>query len=178
MLYVVSNIVGDMWFIYSCDTRDTSLHATLGSLLVFIFCVYTLGTGGWCCCFCIVMYQCVNSALTCFSPAENSCVPLQHPLYLLVDCCSVSFGIMSNNSAIIFNTAWWVPFNVMNVAVGAGLCNAYIKSCAASIAASADETLGSFTFFVKKSTMSEMRSDISSDVFQPKMSCLLSLLGM
>ena len=91
---VVIGIVGATWFIYSCATRRTTIDATLGGLSGFTFFVAcTLGYGVLCWS-CLVGYQCDKVALTCFGPAGISCVPLQRPLCLSVDCSFVSFGIM------------------------------------------------------------------------------------
>ena len=140
MLCAAIGIVGGKLFISSCVTIGTYLVATLGCLTGFILCVYILVYGVCCSCF-LVGYRCINGAITCFVPDENSYIPLQHTLFLLVDFCSASFEIMLNNSARLINSAWWVLFNVVNGAIGEVFCGGYVKSCADSVAVSVDETL-------------------------------------
>ena len=65
---------------------------------------------------------------------------------MLVDCYYTAFLMMLNNSARPINASWWVSFILANVTFDVGFYNALIKSRVAIITASADETLGIFTF--------------------------------
>ena len=180
MLCVDFGIVGSIWLIYSYVTIGTSLGenlgglpgfllscvyivtllgSTLGGLTCFIFCVWTLWAGVWCCC-CIVGYRCVTGALTWSGSNDTSCLYHRRPLCMLVDCCSASFGMMLNNSARLINVLICVSFIVANVAFDVGFYNSSTKSRAASVAASSENTLGIITFWGGNSTTSEKISDI------------------
>ena len=161
MLCVTIRIVGAIWFIYCCVTIGTSLGATLGGLPGFIFCVCTLGFGVWCCYF-ILGYKYITSALTWSSLDYTSFFSQWCTLYILVDCCSIAFVMMLNNYTRLLNAEWWVSLLVANIAFETVFCNDYTKYCVDSISASSYETLGIFTFCGENSTTSAILSDIVS----------------
>ena len=144
---------------FSCVILDISLGATLGGLRGFLLCWCTLGASIWCWC-CLVRYRCVTDVVTWSVSDDTFCLSWRHPLCMLVDYCSIDFGMMLNKSARIINAAWCMSFIVASGAFGVGFCNASTQACDDSVSAPEDKTLGILTCWGVNSTSPEIIFDL------------------
>ena len=113
-----------------------------------VFCSsFTIGTSlgiGACYYSCLVGYICVTFVQPCsgsFSTSHRS------PLFLLVNWFSSPIGMMLNNSARFLSDVLFASLIVAKYVFVVGCFNASTKYRADSVAASADDTLGIFTFW-------------------------------
>ena len=98
---------------------------------------------------------CLLLMLPCGLSMHYLCVSLlwgfstsrRHSLCLLVYCCSDSLGMMLNNSARFLSSMWCVSLIFAKGEFDVRCFNASTKSQDYSVAASADDTLGIFTFW-------------------------------
>ena len=151
------------WLTYPWVTIGTWFEVTLGDLSGFliygfsigfllgstpgghpglIVCVFTLGFGAWFCCW-LVGYLCITSERVCSGFFYTS---LCLPLFLFFHCCSANLGMILKSSARYLSAVWCVSFISAKWVFDVGYFNAFNKACADNIAASADDTLGIFTF--------------------------------